>query len=201
MVGMVRCSFSTQELENCSSYMAIQNYDISNCNHYFMPIEWSLVNDHLLSICSNTPWWLPLFTASIILVILQFLGILIVTKYLSKIVDPIIMMKMSQKCSCIAPAWNEDEGEILEPIQKFLKTPSKENLSQTNKTLQRLTRPNLMNLSIKNGYYEIIKIIVNDLQEPVTKKMVMKAFQSKNLRIIKMLLNTAKEHSNNMVRL
>ena len=198
---MVRCSFSGQESKNCSSFMTIEDYKITSCNYSFMPIEWSSVEENFVSICGDTPWWLPLVITSSFLVVLQLVGILTVTKYLSKIVDPIIMLKMSQNCICITPAWKEDEKEILEPIQKFLNSPTKDLLDETNKALEQLLRPTLINLSIKNGYYEIIEIVVNDLQEPVTKKMIMKAFQSRNVKLIKMLLKTSKERIGNMVRL
>ena len=102
--GMVRCSFNRSST-SCPSLMNTQNYNISECEQSFFPIEWSIVDDNLLSVCGTIPWWLPLFIASTLLAIFQLLGILVVIKYLNKIVDPIAMLAVSQNCCCLAPVF------------------------------------------------------------------------------------------------
>ena len=137
--------------------------------------------------------------ASSLLVGLQLLGILVVTKYLSKLVCPVNMLRMSQKCHCIAPVWKEDEDETLEPIQKFLENPTKIMLDKTNNTLHQLSKPDLVTLSINNGYFELLKVVI-DLGEPIKKKFILKAFQRKNDKIFKILLKTAKKRTDSRVR-
>ena len=138
--------------------------------------------------------------ASSLLVVFQLLGILVVTKYLSKLVCPVNMLRMSQKCLCIAPVWKEDEDETLEPIQKFLENPTKIMLDKTNNTLQQLSKPDLITLSINNGYFELLKVIIFDLGEPIKKKFILKAFQRKNDKIFKILLKTAKKRTDSKVK-
>ena len=197
--GMVRCSFNRSST-SCPSLMNTQNYNISECEQSFFPIEWSLVKDNFLSVCGTIPWWLPLLIASTLLAIFQLLGVLVVIKYLNKIVDPITMLAVSQNCCCLAPVWKEDEEEVLKPIQTFMKNPSKESMDEANNTLAQLSKPDLLTLSINNGYFELIKIITIDLEVPVTKELMMTAFQRGNVKIIKMFINVVKEKVNNMVR-
>ena len=197
--GMVRCSFNRSSI-SCTSMMNTQNYSTSECEQPFFPIEWSLVEDNFLSVCGTIPWWLPLLIASTLLAIFQLLGILVIVKYLNKIVDPINMLAVSQNCCCLAPVWREDEEEVLKPIQTFMKNPSKESMDEANNTLAQLSKPDLINLSINNGYFELIKIITIDLEVPVTKELMMTAFQRGNVKIIKMFINVVKEKVNNMVR-
>ena len=110
------------------------------------------------------------------------------------------MLAVSQNCCCLAPVWKEDEEEVLKPIQTFMKNPSKESMDEANNTLAQLSKPDLLTLSINNGYFELIKIITIDLEVPVTKELMMTAFQRGNVKIIKMFINVVKEKVNNMVR-
>ena len=73
-------------------------------------------------------------------------------------------------------------------------------LDKTNNTLQQLSKPDLITLSINNGYFELLKVIIFDLGEPIKKKFILKAFQRKNDKIFKILLKTAKKRTDSKVK-
>ena len=187
---MQRCPVLLNET-SCSKDNFQVSFNTMDCGD-ILPIDFSIEGNHI-TICNGFEWWLPLAITSFCLILFHLIGCLVITKYLSKILDPIVMlMKSTSKwCSffnCFVPAWNEEEKEILPIIQEFLQKPSVTNLKGASVKLQELSSKPLIELSIDHGYVEIIRIIVDDLKVPVIQGMVKTSFQCGNNKTTKMLL-------------
>ena len=107
------------------------SYDNSSC-HDVLEITSSSEGNHVI-ICNGMAWWLPLVITSSILIFFHLIGCVVITKHLSKILDPIkmLMKSTSKLCSyanCFVPAWNENEVEERQIIQDFLQSPNKSTL-------------------------------------------------------------------------
>ena len=194
---MQRCPVLLNET-SCSKDNFQVSFNTTDCGD-ILPIEFSIEGNHV-TVCNGFLWWLPLAITCFCLIMFHLIGCVVITKYLSKILDPIIMLMMStSKCcsifNCFVPAWNEEEKEILPVIQEFLQKPSLTNLKGASIKLQELSRKPLIELSINHGYIEIIRIIVDDLKVPVIQGIVKTSFQCGNNKTTKMLLKKFDQRS------
>ena len=85
------------------------------------------------------------------------------------------MLQVSQNCfpsCCCDPVWNEDLIDMKNPIARFLDNPSRQTLDDANKELRAKTALDLIQISIQNDYYKVIKVILNQLDEPITNDII-----------------------------
>ena len=194
---MLRCPLLDSEMNSTQQCDII--YDKLKCKNYIFPITWS-IDGNYVTVCEGIQWWLPLLIITCLLIFFHLIGCKIIIKYLNKILDPIYMLKKSKSefCSlanCFQPAWSGSEGDILEIIEDFLSSPSKNSLKRANVKLQQIFKSQLIDLSIDHGYIEIVQIIVDELNIPVTFKMLQRSFQNGNAKISKILLKKLKPGS------
>ena len=192
----MRCPVVLSE-RSCSADGLQVNYDELNCRTDIFPIAWSLEGNYI-TVCQGILWWAPMAIVSSILVFLHLIGSLIIINYLSKIIDPIGMLKTSRSgccylMNCFVPAWSEDQADLCKPIEDFLEAPSKSTMKGANVKLQELFKPQLVDLSIDLGYDEVIRILIDDLNVPVSLKMLERSFKNGNSKVTKMFLRKLKQ--------
>ena len=140
-------------------------------------------------------WWSPLAMVSGVLVLWHFVSILLISTVLCKSLDAIGILKMSKSC-CISrflePVWDEEKGEELNPILEFLKNPT-HNFKKTNDTFIQTTGQDLVTSAIQNDYYEIMRLVLYESNEPFKMSMMKLAVKFGSPKMIKLLLKKAKE--------
>ena len=148
-----------------------------------IPIDWE--KEPRFTCCFGIPWWKPLLTSCLVYIFCHIIGILLISKVLDKIIDPIVMFKASKCCfplNMCDPIWNEENVDFLQKdtVESFLKYPC-----------QCLLKPDdLFQVSIENDFHEIINIALNKMENPIKidKKLVDEAYLRGSVKTIKMLL-------------
>lgn len=198
---MARCRAmdnDTTNLLNCSSHGIQKNltviWDTSKIKCVNLDVIPILKEDFpRFTVCEGVEWWLPLLICCSILFLFQIIGIFLITKFLNPIIDPIVMLKVSKSCfpaNMFKPIWNEENVDFLkkETVESFLKYPC-----------QSLLKPDdLFDISIQNDFHEIIRIALNEMENPVKidKKLVDDAYLKGSVKTIKILLKKIKEEDN-----
>ena len=110
--------------------------------------------------------------------------------------DAIKILKLSRSnilARNFDPVWDESKSEILEPILNFLENPTRETLQQVNVTIKPKTGQDFVGLAIWNDHREIMKIILDELEEPISHAMVKKVLKCGSPELIKMFLSKEKD--------
>ena len=155
-----------------------------------------------LTICDeNTRMWqAPLLITSTIMIFLLVVSCG-ATYILHIILDPIKTMNMSRFCfpACLFDSiWpqEQDQKPLHGPILHFVLKPSQKTFEESNQKLKAKTGYDMIHLSIKHGYSELIeKILKADIGEGVNLALVKKALMDGgDCKVIKMILDAAKKN-------
>ena len=158
---------------------SIQTYDTAmDCSTDFLhigsklkPPSESMKNNTYtyITICGQSPslpYWffrgLLLMFATYFLIFGQIVGIFVLTKFLCRILDPIVMYQMSRKCfpaKYLEPVWNDDV-QILPIVESFLEKVNNCSLEKSNGKLRAISQPTLMEIAVQNDYNKILRMIV-----------------------------------------
>ena len=146
-----------------------------------------------LTICdkSTKKWQLLLvIAASTIIFFLAMSCLAIYT--LHKVLSPIGMLQMSRKC-CFGTIWPEEQKHLLAPILHFILDPSKDTLEESNEKLRKKLGKDLIDVSIKHGYSQVIKSILSpSVGHPLSSPLLRKALLEGDVKVIKIILASAK---------
>ena len=190
--GMARCLMNyTYEELNKTTHEVVIPHDIPDNlmkTYGMVPILWK--EKPRFPCCFGIPWWRPLLTSCLSYIFCHIIGILLISKVLDRIIDPIVMFKASKSCfplNMCDPIWNEENIDFLQKdtVESFLKYPC-----------QCLLKPdNLFQVSIENDFHEIINIALNKMENPIKidKKLVDEAYLRGSVKTIKMLLRKINE--------
>ena len=113
---------------------------------------------------------------------------------LHRILNPIGMLQMSRSCFpalCFDIIWSENDNAILGPILHFISNPTEQRLKESNKMLRDKTGQDLLFWSIRNGYHQVIKLILK--YETVDLQLIKDAINTGEIKVIKVLLMEAKK--------
>ena len=170
-------------MENCTGLFSIQTEDDKETVQ--------------LTICgkSTKEWQLLLVIAASMIVF--FLSMSILSIYtLHRILNPIGMMQMSRKCFpalCFDTIWPEAQKPLLAPILHFVLDPSKDTLEESNEKLRKKLGKDLIDVSIKHGYPQVIKSILSpSVGHPLSSPLLRKALLKGDVKVIKIMLASAK---------
>ena len=210
-----RCHFDEMFLKNCTETFTVQSMnDTVDCTEYIFSMDLSLpLTDENTSysagsivICGDNPWWLPLAITCGVLVIFLILSIFLVSKVLTKMLDPISKLSMSLHCfyptKCFGKVWTEDQMHILDPICSFMENPSRDKLDTANQILQAKTGQNLIELSIQNDYHEAMNLMFYELDEPIpiTNDMIELVIKKGSPKMIDMILTAKYQTIKNVLK-
>ena len=159
-----------------------------------------------LTVCDENTriWQVPLLITSTIMIF--FLALSCGATYiLHRILDPIKTMKMSKCCfPCLDSIWPQDQNQkpLHGPILHFVIKPCQKTFEESNQKLNAKTGYDLIHLSIKHGYSEVIQIILRlDIGDigtlghwGINLDLVEKALLEGDCKVIKMILNAAENH-------
>ena len=186
-LGMARCrmDYPYEELNKTTHEVVMPDVIPKNLmiTYGMIPILWK--DEPRFPCCFGISWWKPLLTSCLVYIFCHIIGILLISKVLDKIIDPIVMFKASKCCfplNMCDPIWNEENVDFLQKdtVESFLKYPC-----------QCLLKPDdLFQVSIENDFHEIINIALNKMENPINidKKLVDEAYLRGSVKTIKMLL-------------
>ena len=193
--SMARClmDYPYEEL-NKTTHEVVIPHDIPDIPDKLMktygmiPILWN--EKPRFPCCFGIPWWRPLLNSCLSYIFCHIIGILLISKVLDPIIDPIVMFKASKSCfplNMCDPIWNEENVDFLQKdtVESFLKYPC-----------QCLLKPdNLFQVSIENDFHEIVNIALNKMENPIKidKKLVDEAYLRGSVKTIKMILRKINE--------
>ena len=104
---------------------------------------------------------------------------------------------MSKTCfpaSLFDAIMNQNEKYYVEDISKFLDRPTIDFAKQLDQELDGKTGYGLFDLAIKNDYYEVMRIILEDFRMPISRKMLLTATIEGSPKMLKYLLRIKKEN-------
>ena len=198
-----RCSFNELFPLNCTQ--TIEKSPINSfidCTSTLISVDfnWPWSSDkptiksvNFVTLCGTGLHWLPLLIACSVLVVLLIISTLLVSCFLSKLLDRSSILKWSRTCiplRCLDPIWDEDQMLMQEPILDFLNNPSLKQLETVNRCLTGKTGQNLIDLSIQNDFYEVMNHLL-----PILKSDDMRielAIKRGSPQMIKMILDEMK---------
>ena len=108
------------------------------------------------------------------------------------------MLQMSRFCFpalCFDIIWSENDNAILGPILHFISNPTEQRLKESNKMLRDKSGQDLLFWSIRNGYHQVIKLILKF--ETVDLQLIKDAINTGEIKVIKLLLMEAKKQKIN----
>jgi len=150
-------------------------------NHITVCDKWTKDNHFPLIIASST--------------IVVFLLLSCISIYaLHRILNPIGMLLFSRKFR-FGNIWPEDRDQkpLLGPVLHFVLEPSKDTLEESNEKLRNKTGEDLIDVSIKHGYGQVIESILSpDVGHPVSGGLLRKALLEGDIKVIKIILGAAK---------
>ena len=138
---------------------------INECTSSLLSIG-SQTNITYLTFCDerNHHWQLPLMFFTIVMLILFVLSSIVTSKIMHKIMDPSFVLHISLTCipiRFVGHIWPEDQKALLGALLHFTLAPSCNTLKESNEQLFAKTGKDLMYWSIRNGYIEIIHLILS----------------------------------------
>ena len=134
---------------------------------------------------------LPLIIASSTIVVFLLLSCISIYA-LHRILNPIGMLLFSRKC-CFGNIWPEGQKPLLAPVLHFVLEPSKDTLEESNEKLRNKTGEDLIDVSIKHGYGQVIKSILSpDVGHAVSGALLRKALLEGDIKVMKIILGAAK---------
>ena len=141
------------------------NATINECTSSLLSIG-SQTNITYLTFCDerNYQWQLPLMFFTIIMLTLFVLSSIVISKIMHKIMDPSFVLHASLTCIPIrflGYIWPDDQKTLLGALLHFSLAPSCDTLKESNEKLCAKTGKDLMYWSIRNGYIEIIHLILS----------------------------------------
>ena len=146
-----------------------------------------------LTVCNKwtKDWHLPLIIASSTIVV--FLLFSCISIYvLHRVLNPIGMLLFSRKC-CFGNIWPEDQKPLLAPVLHYILEPSKETLEESNEKLKNKIGLDLIDVSIKHGYGQVVESILSpDVGHAVSVPLLRKALLEGDIKVIKIILGAAK---------
>ena len=108
------------------------------------------------------------------------------------------MLQMSRSCFpalCFDIIWSENDKPLLGPILHFINKPTEQGLKESNKMLKDKTGQDLLFWSIRNGYHQVIELILEF--ETIDIQLVKEAINTGEIKVIKLLLMEAKKQKIN----
>ena len=135
----------------------------------------------------------PLIIASSTIVVFLLLSCISIYA-LHRILNPIGMLLFSRKCCC-GNIWPEDRDQkpLLGPVLHFVLEPSKDTLEESNEKLRNKTGEDLIDVSIKYGYGQVIEsILSSDVGHAVSGALLRKALLEGDIKVMKIILEAAK---------
>ena len=170
------------------------NISMDNCTGIFsLQSENDNATSVYLTVCDKwtKDWHLPLIIASSTIVV--FLLFSCISIYvLHRVLNPIGMLLFSRKC-CFGNIWPEDQKPLLAPVLHFILDPSKETLEESNEKIWNKTGEDLIDVSIKHGYGQVVESILSpDVGHAVSVPLLRKALLEGDIKGIKIILGAAK---------
>ena len=155
--------FLDSVLRSCSQQNI--NATINECTSSLLSIG-SQTNITYLTFCDerNYHWQLPLMFFTIVMLTLFVLSSIVISKIMHKIMDPSFVLHTSLTCIPIrflGYIWPDDQKILLGALLHFYLAPSSDTLKESNEKLCAKTGKDLMYWSIRNGYIEIIHLILS----------------------------------------
>ena len=180
----VPSSYVNIDTKNCVSLMAIERTNSSN-NVY-------------VTVCdgSTATMQLPIIFTTVAMILI--LGLSCGAIYiLHRMLDPVKMLKMSRSCypaKFLDEIWPDNQKPLLGPILHFLLNPCKQTFAETNMRLVRKSGHNLIYWSIRHGYLELIKTIIDtDIEMELTLPVIKTALLEGEAKVIKLILSNAEK--------
>ena len=146
------------------------NATINECTSSLLSIG-SQTNITYLTFCNerNYHWQLPLMFFTIVMLTLFVLSSIVISKIMHKIMDPSFVLLTSLTCvpiKFLGYIWPDDQKALLGALLHFYLAPTSDTLKVSNEKLcakgfRAKTGKDLMYWSIKNGYIEIIHLILS----------------------------------------
>ena len=135
----------------------------------------------------------PLIIASSTIVVFLLLSCISIYA-LHRVLNPIGMLLFSRKFR-LGNIWPEDRDQkpLLGPVLHFVLEPSKDTLEESNEKLRNKTGEDLIDVSIKHGYGQVIESILSpDVGHAVSGGLLRKALLEGDIKVIKIILGAAK---------
>ena len=196
---MKRCEWPTMLNSNCQDIFQNNEqsyFDGLNCTSLLTTGQ-RISDKSFVTFCKDIPWWLPLTTASGILVLMNIVSILLIPMALTKVMRSTIhIFRMSKSCfpaSLFKPILNQDEENHMDDLLEFLRQPTKTKFKKINRNLKNNTGEELLDLVIRNDHFEVMNIILDNLYVPVSTKMLEKVIKKGSPLMIKMVLAKKKD--------
>ena len=161
-----------------------------------MTIGQSTTNKSFITFCKNMPWWLPLTTASGVLVIMHIVSILLIHKALTKVMSSIHIYGMSKNCFpalLFDPILTQEEENHMEDLLEFSKNPTKDKFKEIDRNLKSNSGEDFLDLVIRNDHFEVMEIILDNHYLPISSKMLENAIKKGSPLMIKMILAKKKD--------
>ena len=172
------------------------NISMDNCTGIFsLQSENDNATSVYLTVCDKRTkdLHLPLIIASSTIVV--FLLFSCISIYvLHRVLNPIGMLLFSRKCR-LGNIWPEDRDQkpLLGPVLHFVLEPSKDTLEESNEKLRNKTGEDLIDVSIKHGYGQVIESILSpDVGYAVSVALLRKALLEGDIKVMKIILGAAK---------
>ena len=170
------------------------NISMDNCTGIFS-LQHESDNPTIVHLTVCDKWTkdshLPLIIASSTIVVFLLLSCISIYA-LHRILNPIGMLLFSRKC-CFGIIWPEDQKPLLAPVLHFVLEPSKETLEESNEKLKEKTGEDLVDISIKHGYGQVVKSILSfNMGHAVSGPLLRKALLEGDINVMKIILGAAK---------
>ena len=169
------------------------NISMDNCTEGIFQPENDKATSVYLTVCHKwaKEWDLPLIIASSTIVVFLLLSCISIYA-LHRILNPIGMLLFSRKC-CFGTIWPEDQKPLLAPVLHYILEPSKETLEESNEKLKNKIGLDLIDVSIKHGYGQVVESILSpDVGHAVSVPLLRKALLEGDIKVIKIILGAAK---------
>ena len=169
------------------------NISMDNCTEGIFQPENDNATSVYLTVCHKwaKEWHLPLIIASSTIVVFLLLSCISIYA-LHRILNPIGMLLFSRKC-CFGTIWPEDQKPLLAPVLHYILEPSKETLEESNEKLKNKIGLDLIDVSIKHGYGQVVESILSPaVGQAVSIPLLRKALLEGDIKVIKILLRAAK---------
>ena len=171
------------------------NISMDNCTEGIFQPENDNATSVYLTVCHKwaKEWDLPLIIASSTIVVFLLLSCISIYA-LHRVLNPIGMLLFSRKFR-LGNIWPEDRDQkpLLGPVLHFVLEPSKDTLEESNEKLRNKTGEDLIDVSIKHGYGQVIELILSpDVGHAVSGGLLRKALLEGDIKVIKIILGAAK---------
>ena len=170
------------------------NISMDNCTGIFsLQSENDNATSVYLTVCDKRTkdLHLPLIIASSTIVVLLLFSCISIY-VLHRILNPIGMLLFSRKC-CFGTIWPNDQKPLLAPVLHYILEPSKETLEESNEKLKNKIGQDLIDISIKHGYGQVVESILSpDVGHAVSVPLLRKALLEGDIKVIKIILGAAK---------